>query len=144
MFLFSSNIYSVGITGNCFDTWILVYCGRHFSMVFVFTSNEPRPNRDVKKMSDGRVGKTRDVLGLVTDCKLQVETVLFPGTEPLLAIENVAEFSLIVSTNPNYCEVLHCITSISLIFQKYFFLPNLLHVSTHTVSSSGRTSYRLL
>ena len=85
MFLFSSNIYSVGITGNCFETLILMYCGRHFSVVFVFISDAPRPNRDVKKTFDGRGDKIRGVLGLVTDCKLRVQTVLFPGTEPLVA-----------------------------------------------------------
>jgi hypothetical protein len=101
--LFSSNIYSVGITGNCFDTWILVYCGRHFSAVFVFTSDALRHNCDVKKTSDGRGGKTRGVLGLVIDRKLQVHTVLFRGTEPLLVTENVAEFPIIM---PTYLELL--------------------------------------
>jgi hypothetical protein len=119
VFLFSSIIYSVGITGNCFDTWILVYCGRHFSLVFVFTSDEPRHNCDVKNTSDGRGGKTRGVLGLVSDRKLQVHTVLFPGTQPLVVTENVAEFSIIMPTNLSYCEVLHTvysrIASISLI-----------------------------
>ena len=84
MFLFSSNIYSVGIAGNCFETLISVYCCRHFSMVFVFTSNAPRPNRDFKKTFDGCVGKIRGVLGLVTDCKLQVQAVLFPGDRTIV------------------------------------------------------------
>ena len=70
MFLFSSNIYFVGITGNFFESLILVYCSRHFSMGFLFNSDAPRPNRDVKKW-DGRGGKIRGVLGLVTDFKLQ-------------------------------------------------------------------------
>ena len=125
MFLFSSNIYSVGITGNCFETLILVYCGRHFSVVFVFSSDAPRTNRDVRKSFVGRGGKIRGVLGLVTERKLQVQTVLFPETEPLVATENVTELSVIMPTDLNYCEVLHTmhfrIARISLISQQYFF-----------------------
>jgi len=94
-------------------------------MVFVFTSDAPRPNRDVKKTFDGRGSKIIGVLGLVTDCKLQVQAVLFPGTEPLVDTENVMEFSVIMPTNLNYCEVLHTmhfrIASISFTPQQYVF-----------------------
>lgn len=103
-------------------------------MVFVFTSKAPRPNRDVKKIFDGRGGKIRGVLGLVTGCKLQVQAVLFPGTEPLLDIENVTELLVTMPTNLNYCEVLHTINfriaSTSFTSQQYIFLiKSLLHVS---------------
>jgi len=48
-----------------------------------------------------------EAVGLVTDRKPQVQTVLFPGTEPLVANENVAKLSVIMPTDLNYCEVLH-------------------------------------